>query len=267
MITQILIKHRDRLILFIFPLILIFINSNWIFTPVTNFVPDPWFYVGYFRYFYDYAPVYPSNAHYFVERLTWNIPGYYLYKIFPPLQGNYVLHLIVYYVAIFSLYGTINLIFNRRTALISALLMGSYPWFLRATGWDYTDGTGIAHMLLLIFLITSAQYSSQWRLSLLVAGAVHASLLITNLFWFGFTPSWVLYFLILNIQTKKFEFKQLTLVALYFFLGNLMTVSIAGLFYYWVTGNYFFLANSIRFSVILTSDEGNRNTVVTIYRH
>src|SRR5688572_3548552 len=267
MIKHIFIEHRDRFILFIFPLILISINSNWIFTPVTNYIPDPWFYLGYFRYFYDYAPVYPSNTHYFVERLTWNIPGYYLHKTFPPLLANHILHLVVYYIAVFSLYGILHLIFNRRTALISALLMGSYPWFLRAAGWDYTDGTGIAHMLFLIFLITLSQYSSRWRVWLLLAGVVHSSLLITNLFWFGFIPSWVIYFLILNIQTKKFEMKQLILPASYFLLGDLVTVGIAGLFYYWVTGNYFFLTNSVRFSVILRSDEGNRNTVITIYRH
>jgi hypothetical protein len=267
MITPVLIKYRDRLILFIFPLILTGINSNWIFTPVTNYIPDPWFYLAYFRYFYAYVSAYPSNTHYFVERLTWNIPGYYLYKIFHPLQANYILHLIVYYVAIFSLYGILSLLFNRRTALISALLMGSYPWFLRAAGWDYTDGTGIAHMLLLIFLITLAQYSPRWRLWLLLAGAVHSSLLITNLAWFGYLPSWVLYFLILNIQTTKFELKQLALAASYFLLGNLITAGIAGLFYYWVTGDYFFLANSLRSAVFLSSDETNRDWVIRIYGH
>lgn len=260
-------KPKDGLILFIFPLILTGINSNWIFTPVTNYIPDPWFYLAYFRYFYDYVSAYPSNTHYFVERLTWNIPGYYIHKLFTPLQANYILHLIVYYVAIFSLYGILNLLFNRRTALISALLMGSYPWFLRAAGWDYTDGTGIAHMLLLIFLITLAQYSARWRVWLLLAGAVHASLLVTNLSWSGYFPSWVLYFLILNIQTKKFEPKQLVLAASYFLLGNLVTVGIAGLFYYGATGDYFFLANSIRSAAFLSSDETNRSWVVRIYGH
>jgi hypothetical protein len=261
------IKFRDRLILFIFPLILTGINSNWIFTPVTNYIPDPWFYLAYFKYFYSYVATFPSNIHYFVERLTWNVPGYYLYKFFPPLQANTILHLAVYYVAIFSLYGLLKLLFNQRTAIITALFMGSYPWFLRAAGWDYTDGTGLAHMLLLIFLITRAGYSSQWRVWFLAAGIVHASLLITNLTWVGYMPSWIFYFFALNIRTRKFELKQLALVGLYFLLGNLITITMAGLFYYQVTGDFFFLTNSFRSAIFLSSDETNRSWVVAIYGH
>ena len=267
MIKRIFISYRDRIVLFIFPLALISINSNWIFTPVTNYIPDPWFYLGYFRYFYEYAPFFPSNTHYFVERLTWNIPGHYLHKIFPPLQANYILHLIVYYVASFSLYGTLHLITNRRTALIGALLMGSYPWFLRAVGWDYTDGLGIAQMLLLIYLITLAHYSDQWRLCFLLAGAVFSSLLITNLFWISYLPSWGVYLLVLNLGTKRLTFKQLVLGASYFFFGSIFTLVLGGLFYYWATGDYFFLKNSIRFSISLSSDEINRRNVRFIYGH
>ena len=132
-------KYFNTIVIFFYPLILVLINSNWIFTPA-SLSPDPWFYFAYFRYFNDYALSFPSNAHYFVERLTWDVPGYYINKIFQPELANYIIHLLVYYVAVFSLYGILKILFNRRSALISALLMGSYPWFLRAVGWDYVDG-------------------------------------------------------------------------------------------------------------------------------
>ena len=260
-------KYCDPLILFVFPLILAFINSNWIFTPATNYIPDPWFYLAYFRYFFEYSPAFPSNTHYFVERLTWNVPGHYLYELLPPLQANYFLHLIVYYVAVFSLYGTLNLLFNRRTALISALLMGGYPWFLRAVGWDYTDGAWIAHMLVLIYHLTFAQYSDRYRLWLLLAGAVHSSLLITNLSWLGYALSWTLYFIFLNIHTKKFRGSHFIFAAGFFLIGSLVPVVVAGLFYYQVTGNYFFLLNSIRSAISLTSDNINVQWVLFIYGH
>ena len=70
-----MVRLSDIIAILFFPLIVTRLNSNWIFTPVTGFLPDPWFYLAYFRYFYDYAPEFPSNIHYFVERLTWNVPG------------------------------------------------------------------------------------------------------------------------------------------------------------------------------------------------
>jgi hypothetical protein len=146
-------RFSDKIIILVFPLLLISLNSNWIFTPATNFLPDPWFYFSYFRYFYDYAVEFPSTVYYFVERITWNVPGYYIYQTFPPLLANYVLHLIVYYIALFSLYGILHSLFNRRTAILSALIMGGYPWFLRAVGWDYVDGIGISLILLLIYVL------------------------------------------------------------------------------------------------------------------
>lgn len=122
----------DKTIIFIFPILITILNSNWIFSPTSNYLPDPGFYVGYFRYFFDYAPEYPSNIHYFVERVTWNIPGYLIYHILPSLIANYVLHLLVCYTALFSLYGILNMFFGNRTALLSTLLLCVYPWFLRA---------------------------------------------------------------------------------------------------------------------------------------
>src|SRR5262245_19700568 len=102
------------------PILLSAINSNWIFTLVTNNMPDPWFYLGYFRYFFKYAPTFPSNINYFVERLTWNLSGYFIYHIVSPLVANYILHLTVYYISIFALYGTLLLTRNKRTAFLSA---------------------------------------------------------------------------------------------------------------------------------------------------
>lgn len=266
-INQILTKYSDKIIIFIFPILLAFINRNWIFTPATDFIPDPWFYFAYFRYFYAYAPIFPSNIHYFVERLTWNIPGYYIYQLFPPLQANYVLHLIVCYIALFSLYGILNTLFNRRTALLSALLLGSYPWFLRAVGWDYIDGAGIAQMLLLIYILTLASRAQQWKLHLFLAGMVHASLLITNLFWLGFALSWAVYFFALNYPISKAKARKLFGQTSYFMLGNLAMVVIVAIFYHSVTGNYFFLTNSITFSIKFGHDADLIQYAINLYKH
>ena len=250
-----------------FPILLAFLNSNWIFTPATDFLPDPWFYFAYFRYFYMYAPEFPSNIHYFVERLTWNVPGYYVYQLFPPLLANYVLHLTVCYIALFSLYGTLRILFNERVALISALLLGSYPWFLRAVGWDYVDGIGIALILLLIYILTIAGRSKRWRFYFFLAGIVHASLIITNLFWLGFAPSWVIYFALVNYPTLKTKILQLIGEASYFMLGNVILFVVVGLFYNSVTGDYNFLKNGLAFSAHLSRNTESIKFAENLYKH
>ncbi len=266
-VNQILAKYSDGIIIFIFPILLVFLNSNWIFTPATDFLPDPWFYLGYFRYFSAYTSTSPSNTHYFVERLTWNIPGYYIYKIFPTLLANYVLHLSVCYIALFSLYGTLQMLFNRRTALLSTLLLGSYPWFLRAVGWDYVDGVGIAQMLLLIYLLTVASRSRQWRLYTFLAGIIHASLLATNLFWVGFAPSWVVYFLLINYPISRIKAWELFGKAIYFILGNLTLLVIVGIFYHSVSGSYNFFKNGLAFSIARSRSEVIIQSAINLYGH
>ncbi|MEW6285845.1 MAG: hypothetical protein AB1509_06430 [Chloroflexota bacterium] len=258
-------KNLERLILFLLPLVFTAINSNWIFTPPTHNMPDPWFYFSYFRYFFERAAEFPSNTHYFVERLTWIVPGYVIYHIFPPLIANHVLHLSVYYLAVFSLYGTVSLLYHRRAAFLAALLFGGYPWFLRAAGWDYTDGTGIAHLYVLIFLLTFVFNAKHWRAIFFLAGAVHASFLVTNLLWIGLLPSWLIYFLLLNSQNRKFDLGRLTLAAGYFLVGNLALLGLCGLFYMWATGNFFFLENTLKTSIILVDNTANNLRVVRNY--
>lgn len=261
---QFLFKFTDGFIIFLFPWFLAFLNTNWIFTPA-NGMPDTWFYYSFFRYFYQYAPVFPSNVHYFVERLTWIVPGYYVYKIFPPLFANYVIHLIVYYTAVFSLYGILRFLFNQRTALITALTMGSYPWFLRAAGWDYLDGAGIAHMLLLLFLLTLATHSKYWKAYLFLAGVVHSSMLIINQFWLGFVPAWLAYFLLLNQKYKKNRIDRLITAAICFIVGNIVISGVVSLFYHSVTGKYNFIENSMKFSRMVAHSADNKKEVVSYY--
>ena len=60
-IFQPIIKFSDGIIILALPILLVILNSNWIFSPVTNFLPDAWFYTAFFRYFDSYAPVFPST--------------------------------------------------------------------------------------------------------------------------------------------------------------------------------------------------------------
>lgn len=236
------------------PLVLAGLNSNWIFTPPKGNIPDPWFYLAYFRNLYKLAPAFPSITRYFIDRVTWNVPGYWVYHLFPPVTANYVLHLAVYYTAVFSLFGILSILFNRRTALVSALLMGSYPWFLRAAGWDYLDGLGLAQMLLLLYLLTVGAHSSRWKQWLFLAGLVHASLIITNIFWIGFAPSWIVFFRLLNRKTGTIPRTQMISAANVFLVGHVPAVVVADLLFCSATGEYDLLARSLMFTFAASLD-------------
>jgi hypothetical protein len=266
-VNHIAVRFSDQIILFSFPILSASLNSNWIFTPATDFVPDPWFYLAYFRYFYEYAPEFPSNIHYFVERITWNVPGYSVYQMFPPLVANYVLHLTVCYIALFSLYGILRTLFNHRAALLSALLMGGYPWFLRAVGWDYVDGVGISLMLVLIYFLVKAGSSRHWKYFIFLAGLVHASLIVTQLFWVAFVPSWAAYYLFINQPISRQKAWRLFGEANYFILGNLALIVIVAFHYHSITGNYDFLQNSLAFSIQQSHNKNLANFASDLYGH
>ncbi|HRF96127.1 MAG TPA: hypothetical protein PLZ51_13070, partial [Aggregatilineales bacterium] len=70
----------------------------------------------------------------------WTIPSAIIHHLLPAVIANFTVHLLVYWVAIFAIYGIIQRLINDRVALFIALLLGNYPPFMRAVGWDYVDG-------------------------------------------------------------------------------------------------------------------------------
>jgi hypothetical protein len=119
----------------------------------------------------------------------------------------------------------------------------------------------------LIYLLTLAHFSEKQRILLLLAGAVFASLLITNLFWITFTPSWIVYFLVLNFQSRKFKLGQLVLSAAYFLFGMLILAALIALYYQRITGDFVFLKNSIMAAISFTDNATNVKNVRFIYGH
>lgn len=202
----------DILVLLLAPAFLCLAIPDWIFAP-SSFI-DSYVYLGYFRNFSQHVMAFGDT--YYGTRLPFIIPGYICYNIFPPLVANYVLHLGFYYMAIFSLYFIVRITVNRRAALLAALFMGFYPYFLAATGWDYVDGAGIGYFLLTVLLLTlvarsprvnqpenqnhysSARLSKKGGLLLFLAGTSVAAMIYTNTFLFIMAPSLVLYYLVLT---------------------------------------------------------------------
>lgn len=205
----------DIAILLVIPAFLCLAVPDWIFAN-TSF-RDSYVYLGYIRNFSHHITVFAGT--YYGTRLPFIIPGYICYKIFPPLVANYVLHLGFYYVALFSLYFILRIVLNKRAALLTAALMGFYPYFMAATGWDYIDGAGIAYFLLTVLLLTlaaksphiaqtpnlkqrnSSTFSKKFGLLLFMAGMSLAALIYTNTFLLIMIPSLLLYYLVMRPQS------------------------------------------------------------------
>src|SRR5437899_1663165 len=104
----------------------------------SNFV-DSWLYLGFFRNFVDFKR-YLFTDTYYASRMSWILPGWLVNQIFSPEIANYVIHLGVFYLFVFSLYFAISRLAHSRAAVLAALAGGFYPYLWRAVGSDYVDG-------------------------------------------------------------------------------------------------------------------------------
>ncbi len=182
-------------LLLAYPLLLLAISSNWIFTQA-GYV-DPWVYFGYFRDLFTLKNDTLLAGHYYGSRLSWLLPGFAAHRFLNPVHASLLLHLGVYYCALFSLYCTLRRTVGRRGALIAAILLGGYGFFLRAAGWDYVDGAGIAYCLLATACLTRAAQGVAPRRAYLAAGAAAAASVHANLVCLAFCPLFAAYWWIL----------------------------------------------------------------------
>lgn len=238
-----MLKHWHVISLIALPLLITLINPNWIYNPdVLNDV-DTWVYHGLFRYFFDFATTSPSNLHYFIERLSWILPGYVLYKIFTPVLANAILHLSVYYIGLFAIYGTARQLFGKTPALVAVICLGSYTWFLRAAGHDYLDGAGIAYFSAAIWFATTAAYRTHARWYLFGAGACLALTLVTQLTWAAFVPVVAVYYLLLT----GYRSGRIVLEGFWVAFGGLVILSGFVIFNVAALGEWNIFGNSIWF--------------------
>lgn len=224
------------------PLGLLLVNREWIFTdPYLGFI-DPWIYFGYFLDLPGYLHIFSDT--YYATRLSWILPGFYLYQIFSPVVANYLLHLLAYYASTIPLYLLLKLTLSRRLGLTAAVLMGCYPPFLNAVGWDYPDGAGIAYFLLTMLMLTLAARLLKWKKYLCLSGFFYGALVYSNLYWLAFTPIPVIHFLFMNQRNRK---HSIPLSAIFFILGILLVTIVLGIFNYTHNRNFLFFYPTIKY--------------------
>ena len=174
------------------PFLLIAMNDSWIFTYMGAI--DPWVYFGYFTNLRGHLRAFSGT--YYGTRLSWIVPGALAHEILPPMAANYVLHLGVYYAAVFALYFTLARTVGRRAALLVSIWVGCYSYFLYAVGWDYVDGPGLAYYSVALACLTGAIDARRRRLVLVAAGAAFAAVVYTNLVWVIILPAFGYYYLV-----------------------------------------------------------------------
>jgi hypothetical protein len=131
------------------------------------------------------------------------LPGWLLYKILPGLAANVGLHLLLFWLAVFSFYKTVLAMFGRPVALVSALALACHPFFLDAIGENYVDGFGLAYFVAALYFVTKASCSGGRDADLLAAGGFATACLSANLFYAVFLPFLVFHFLVLRISGDR----------------------------------------------------------------
>jgi hypothetical protein len=241
------------------PWLLLVLDSSWLFTPIVGI--DPWIYFGYYHNLPDYIKTF--DGLYYTTRLSVTIPGWLSYRLLPPLAANAVLHLGLYYLAVVSLYLILKTTVNRRAAFLGAAVMGCHYMFLWAVGWDYTDGYGIAYLLLSMFLMTRAAQSVRRRWYLAAAGAAVMAVLTANLLYLVLVPFLALSFLAIDLR-KWYEFRSdhafgprsiahIRWTALrrtfgWLALGSVCLLLVLGLFNWSCGGRFWFMLPSVTFA-------------------
>ena len=221
-----------------YPLLLILLNDSWVFGD--PFVPtiDNHIYTGYFFNLRQYLNIFP--AAYFGTRLPWILAGAAVHALAPPEPATYIVRLLLWYAAAFSLFSIIRLLFaDDLAALIGTLLMVTHTDFLAAIGWDHVDGPGIVLILVGTALLTAAARSRHWRAALVFAGAAQAAMVTNHLILALLVPVQLAWYLAIDRRLSR---HAIPASLAYLSLGALGMIGALGGVSWALSGSFFYLS-------------------------
>jgi hypothetical protein len=234
-------EDANHLILFALPWILLALNPNWPFGNASNL--DPWLYWTHARTYPAFQIARPS---YYGERLPIILPAYLVHHIFTPVIAQILVHVMLFYVAIYSLYYIIKVIHDPHTALLAATLLGCHAYFIGAVGWDYIDGYGIAYYLLALAFLTRSCSAAQPKWWLGLSGVASAGCFYTNPIWILFLPFFPLYYVVPAVlQWRQPVWRSIAAFAKYFVIGFAGLTIFFGLCAHYVVGSFWFYKASL----------------------
>jgi hypothetical protein len=221
------------------PLVLLLLDPNWI---VSKLVRDPWIYFGYYLDLPGHLTKFPYQ--YYGNRLSFLLPGFLAYRMFPPIVANHLLHLCTYYLSVGSMYLVVRWTVGTRAAILSALVLGTHPFFLEAAGRDYADGFGIMYFLLCLTSLTRAASADHPAELLALAGVLCVGFTTANLFYIIFVPVIVYHYFYFGTNTSATQ--RIPALLWYVFGASLALASLA-LCNRALGGTLWFLDSSFRF--------------------
>ena len=167
------------------PLLLLLANSDWFFTREGYL--DPWNYVGLFYQYLDpdYLP-----EDYKLARLPWILSGFAVTRLFAPVTAAYVLHASFLCAGTLALFATIQLLFARPVlAAVVTMCFGFYTHGYGSGGWDYHNTAAMAFYLAAACALALPVTIEGRRIPLIVAGAIAALAVHTNITLANFLPA------------------------------------------------------------------------------
>jgi hypothetical protein len=221
------------------PVLQLALNRNLFINPPGDYI-DPWLYTGCFISFPEHMQLFAST--YYVNRLSWLLPGILAHNLFPALAANYVLHLGFFYALLFGTYALLSSGANRQIALLGAIVMGWTPAIVSALSWDYVDGAGIVFIVLTLLCLekSATTVSRRWLWST-AAGAGMACMATSNLFLVVMTPIVLLFYV---MRAGPSQWRAIAATAVTAGAGGVMMLGAFALANHHYGGPWFFMAPS-----------------------
>jgi hypothetical protein len=193
--------NQHRLMLLALPILLVSINNTIIFGN-TNDV-DSFIYTGFHLHLPEFFRSRFADT-YYATRIPWNALGYLAHRFLNTEHALYAEHILVFYLATFSLYWAVSTVFTDRLAAFAAvILLGTNAWFLSSAGWDYVDWPYTACLLLSVAALAGAAITDRWRVAAIVWGGAVAMTISLYILWAILVPLQIAMFLCLNRLDRR----------------------------------------------------------------
>ena len=172
------------LAILLLPALLSLVNPNWAFQSIGHM--DAWYYFGDFHHFPRFQLLSPNYAS---ERIPWILPGFVLVRIFGQVNGVFALHCLVLTGTLLCTHYLLRHVAGARTALLGAMLLGCYPCFIGANGWEYVDSIQLLLLSASLALLGKAgRAPATGALWQFLAGVAWSGILYVFVPWAAFTP-------------------------------------------------------------------------------
>jgi hypothetical protein len=226
------------LVLVAIPVVLAFVNLEWLFTHAGE--DDPWRYIG-LGYYYFKEPSLLSGS-YKISRIAWILIEYAVRNLFTPFTAELILGLGFTILVSIGFYLLVTSFFNSHTAFISTALLSTYTYFMVSRSPDYHNMAGALFFIWSLYFLTQAARSEKFRWELFfLTGSIFGLAVHSELFMLGTFPALIVHFFMLDWGKKRSIWKPV----LFSLLGFLTVTGLFGLASALSGRDFFFFMNQL----------------------